>query len=74
MQLFQIEVIIETESGVLGSTAAVNLVDQLPKDKKMSKHDSQALLEKLENSKWINNVSLYYIIIRSFEKTGHIME
>lgn len=55
--VFQIEGIIDSDNGEIGSTAALNTTDKLDKNmKKMSKQDAQNLLERLEAQKWIKIV------------------
>lgn len=57
MFYFQIESIIDSDNGEIGSTSAINSVDKLEKvNKKLSKQDAQTLLERLEAQKWIKIV------------------
>ncbi|KAL3869497.1 hypothetical protein ACJMK2_042171 [Sinanodonta woodiana] len=46
-----VESIVDSDTGSVGSTDAINLVETL--DKKMTRNDAQELLKKLESNKWI---------------------
>ena len=48
--------VINTDDGQVSSTDALNLTSTL-KEKKMSKDEAQGLLKRLENDKWIKQVS-----------------
>ena len=51
----------ESDSGLVSSIDALNLVSQM---EKMTKHDAQELLNKLERQHWVAKVPVY--ILRSY--------
>lgn len=53
--LFQLELIIDSETGFASSTNILNLVDQL-KGKKMRKKEAEHVLQKFVQSKWLIEV------------------
>ena len=71
--VFQIEGIIDSDNGEVGSTAALNTTDKLDKNmKKMSKQDAQNLLERLEAQKWIKIVCFKRVIYTSLQLSKHM--
>ena len=52
---FQLELIIDSETGFASSTNILNLVDQL-KGKKMRKKDAEHVLQKFVQNKWLIEV------------------
>ena len=55
----QVSQIVQSDSGSIGSMAAVNIVDSLTK--KMSKSDAEYLLDKLIRDKWIGKVTSFWL-------------
>lgn len=56
-RLFQLELIIDSDTGFASSTNILNLVDQL-KGKKMRKKEAEHVLQKFVQSKWLIEVFL----------------
>lgn len=52
--MLQVEDIVQSPTGTVGSIAAIDIADNLYK--KMSKNDAERLVEKLEKDKWIGKV------------------
>ena len=50
---FQVELIVDSDTGTLGSIDAVNIADSI---NRMSKKDAEDLLEKFQHDKWIGQV------------------
>lgn len=55
--LFQLELIIDSDTGFASSTNILNLVDQL-KGKKMRKKEAEHVLQKFVQNKWLIEVFL----------------
>ena len=55
--LFQLELIIDSDTGFASSTNILNLVDQL-KGKKMRKKEAEHVLQKFVKNKWLIEVFL----------------
>lgn len=53
---FQLELIIDSETGFASSTNILNLVDQL-KGKKMRKKEAEQVLQKFVQNKWLIEVA-----------------
>lgn len=53
--VFQLELIIDSETGFASSTNILNLVDQL-KGKKMRKKEAEQVLQKFVQNKWLIEV------------------
>lgn len=53
--LFQLELIIDSETGFASSTNILNVVDQL-KGKKMRKKEAEQVLQKFVQNKWLIEV------------------
>ena len=51
--LCQLESICTSDSGTLSSSDALNLTDQLDKQKRLSKADAEKFFARLERDKWL---------------------
>jgi ribosomal silencing factor RsfS len=67
-------IVVESESGRIGSRLALNIVDRL--EKKMSKTEAEILLERLQSERWILldvcDTYFYYHLTLRRKKKEHI--